>query len=86
LGLSAEEKTDVDDPLEMERRAAALPIERVAARWIVSSDPEEQVQAIAPYVALGFRHLVFHAPGADQARFLKLYAEHVVPRLRKRFG
>ncbi|MGH8150039.1 MAG: glucose-6-phosphate dehydrogenase (coenzyme-F420) [Steroidobacteraceae bacterium] len=86
LGLSAEEKTDVDDPLEMERRAAALPIERVAARWIVSSDPEEQVEAIAPYVALGFRHLVFHAPGADQTRFLKLYAEHVVPRLRKRFA
>jgi coenzyme F420-dependent glucose-6-phosphate dehydrogenase len=29
---------------------------------------------------------VFHAPGPDQARFLKLYAEHVLPRLRQRFG
>jgi coenzyme F420-dependent glucose-6-phosphate dehydrogenase len=85
LALSAEEKTNVDDPLEMERRADALPIERIASRWIVSSDPEEQVDAIAPYVALGFHHLVFHAPGPDQARFLRLYAEHVVPLLRKRF-
>jgi coenzyme F420-dependent glucose-6-phosphate dehydrogenase len=29
---------------------------------------------------------VFHAPGPDQARFLKLYAEQVLPRLRKAFG
>lgn len=86
LALGADEKTDVDDPLEMERRAAALPIERIRTRWIVSSDPEAQVEAIAPYVALGFRHLVFHAPGADQARFLRLYAERVVPLLRKRFA
>jgi coenzyme F420-dependent glucose-6-phosphate dehydrogenase len=29
---------------------------------------------------------VFHAPGPDQARFLRLYAEQVLPRLRKAFG
>lgn len=77
---------EVNDPLEMERRADALPLERAASRWIVSSDPDEQVERIAPYVEMGFRHLVFHAPGPDQARFLALYAEQVVPRLRKRFG
>jgi coenzyme F420-dependent glucose-6-phosphate dehydrogenase len=86
LALDAEDKANVDDPLEMERRAEALPLEQVASRWIVSSDPEEQVERIAPYVALGFEHLVFHAPGPDQARFLELYAERVVPLLRKRFG
>ncbi len=69
----------------MERRAAALPLERAASRWIVSADPEEQVEKIRPYVELGFRHLVFHAPGLDQARFLKLYAEQVIPRLRDAF-
>ena len=77
---------DVPDPLEMERRADALPLERIASRWIVSSDPEEQIERIAPYIELGFRHLVFHAPGPDQARFLSLYAEQVIPRLRSRFG
>ncbi len=35
---------------------------------------------------LGFDHLVFHAPGPDQERFIRLYAEHVLPRLRRRFG
>jgi coenzyme F420-dependent glucose-6-phosphate dehydrogenase len=33
-------------------------------------------------VRLGFEHLVFHAPGPDQARFLKLYGEQVLPKLR----
>ena len=40
----------------------------------------------AYYVDLGFDHLVFHAPGPDQERFIRLYAEHVLPRLRRRFG
>jgi coenzyme F420-dependent glucose-6-phosphate dehydrogenase len=86
LALSPEEKVGVEDPIEMERRADALPLDRAAGRWIVSSDPDEQVERIRPYVELGFTHLVFHAPGPDQARFLKLYAEQVLPRLRRAFG
>jgi coenzyme F420-dependent glucose-6-phosphate dehydrogenase len=83
LALSPEEKLGVDDAIEMERRAAALPLERAASRWIVSSDPEQQVEQIMPYVKLGFSHLIFHAPGADQKRFIKLYGEEVLPQLRK---
>jgi coenzyme F420-dependent glucose-6-phosphate dehydrogenase len=86
LALTPEEKVSVEDPMEMQRLAEALPVERAASRWIVSSDPDEQVEKIAAYVGLGFRHLVFHAPGPDQPRFLKLYGEQVLPRLRKRFG
>jgi len=86
LALTPEEKVSVEDPVEMQRLAEALPVERAASRWIVSNDPEEHVEKIGKYVDLGFRHLVFHAPGPDQARFLKLYGEHVLPRLRKRFG
>jgi coenzyme F420-dependent glucose-6-phosphate dehydrogenase len=86
LALSPEEKMSVEDPLQMERLADALPAERAAKRWIVSTDPDEHVERIGFYVGLGFRHLVFHAPGPDQARFLKLYSEHVMPRIRKRWG
>jgi coenzyme F420-dependent glucose-6-phosphate dehydrogenase len=82
LALSAEEKVSVEDPVEMEKLAAALPIERTASRWIVSTDPDEHVAKIKAYVDLGFRHLVFHAPGRDQNRFLRLYGERVLPRLR----
>ena len=86
LALSAEEKTSVEDPLQMEKLADALPLERAASRWIVSTDPDEQVERIRPYVELGFRHLVFHAPGPDQARFLRLYSERVIPKLRAAFS
>ena len=86
LALSSEEKTGVEDPVEMERLADALPLERAARRWIVSSDPDEHVERLAETIALGFTHLVFHAPGPDQRRFLDLYADQVLPRLRRRYG
>jgi coenzyme F420-dependent glucose-6-phosphate dehydrogenase len=82
LALSPEEKTGVEDAVEMERLADALPTERAASRWIVSSDPDEHVERIRPYLDLGFTHLVFHAPGVDQHRFLEQYAREVLPRLR----
>ncbi len=86
LALSADEKVSIHDPLEMERRAAALPADVTARRWIVSTDPDEHVEQIMTYVELGFRHLVFHAPGRDQERFLRLYAKDILPRLRARCG
>lgn len=86
LALKPEEREHIGDPKEMERLADALPIERTASRWIVSSDADEMTEKIGAYVDLGFDHLVFHAPGPDQARFLTLFAERVVPRLRKRYG
>ncbi len=86
LALSPEEKMSVEDPLEMEKLADALPAARAAQRWIVSTDPDEHVEKIRFYVELGFRHLVFHAPGHDQERFIKLYAQEVFPKLRAAFG
>lgn len=86
LALSAEEKLSVDDPLDMERLADALPLERTVRRFIVSSDADAHVNEILKYVGMGFDHLVFHAPGPDQPRFLDLYASHVLPRLRARCG
>ncbi|HSV67767.1 MAG TPA: glucose-6-phosphate dehydrogenase (coenzyme-F420) [Mycobacteriales bacterium] len=82
LALSAAQKSGLDDPLELERAGDALPIEQVAGRWIVSSDPDEAVTRVREYVEAGLEHLVFHAPGHDQPRFLAQFAEHLLPRLR----
>ncbi|PUA81513.1 glucose-6-phosphate dehydrogenase (coenzyme-F420) [Nocardioides currus] len=84
LALSGDEKTGVEDPIEMQRLADALPVERTASRFIVSSDAGEHVEKIWDYVEMGFRHLVFHAPGPDQARFMAAYEKDVLPRLRAR--
>jgi coenzyme F420-dependent glucose-6-phosphate dehydrogenase len=83
LALTSQEKTGVEDPLQMERLADALSTDRTASRWIVSTDPDEHVEQIRFYIDLGFNHLVFHAPGNDQRRFLDLYADKVLPLLRK---
>jgi coenzyme F420-dependent glucose-6-phosphate dehydrogenase len=82
LALPPESKVGIEDPREMERLAAELPVEKAASRWVVSSDPDEQVEQIRPYLEMGFTHLVFHAPGDDQKRFIELYAEKVFPKLR----
>ncbi|MCK0114084.1 glucose-6-phosphate dehydrogenase (coenzyme-F420) [Ornithinimicrobium sp. F0845] len=82
LSLTPEQKHSIDDPIEMERFADELPIEQVAKRWIVASDPEEVVAQVQPYVDAGFNHLVFHGPGHDQERFLTQFEEDLAPRLR----
>jgi coenzyme F420-dependent glucose-6-phosphate dehydrogenase len=84
LALPAEDKVGVENPRDLEERATR--VANPERRWLVSDDPEEHVEQIRPYLELGFTHLVFHAPGADQARFLDLYAKEILPRLRKTWG
>lgn len=83
LSLTPEQKHSIDDPIEMEKAADELPIEQVAKRWIVASDPDEAVEKVKPYVDAGLNHLVFHAPGHDQRRFLELFKTDLEPRLRR---
>ncbi|MBB1158436.1 glucose-6-phosphate dehydrogenase (coenzyme-F420) [Amycolatopsis dendrobii] len=82
LSLTAEQKHGISDPVAMERVADELPMSQIASRWIVSSDPDEVVERIRPYVDAGFTDLVLHAPGDDQARFLDLARQDLLPRLR----
>ena len=82
LSLTPEQKHSVDSATEMERLADELPIEQIAKRWIVASDPDEAVAQIKPYLDAGLNHLVFHGPGHDQERFLEQFAEDVLPKLR----
>jgi coenzyme F420-dependent glucose-6-phosphate dehydrogenase len=86
LSLSGEEKAGVEDPIEMERLADALPAERAASRFIASDDPAEVVERIGVYVELGFTELVLHHPGDDQRRALEQFAADVLPLLRERFS
>ncbi|GAB3026247.1 F420-dependent glucose-6-phosphate dehydrogenase [Nocardioides flavus (ex Wang et al. 2016)] len=82
LSLSAEQKHQLDDPVEMAAAADALPIEQVARRWIVATTPEEVLAEVRPYVEAGFDHLVLHAPGHDQEQFLRSFAAEVLPAVR----
>ena len=81
LALPAEDKAGVEDPREMEKRAKAGEA-KAHTRFIVSTDPEEHVAKVRQYVEWGFTHLVFHFPGKDQERAMRLYAKDILPRLR----
>ena len=83
LSLTPEQKHSVNSSTEMERLADELPIEQVAKRWIVASDPDEAVEKVKFYTECGLNHLVFHAPGHDQRRFLENFEKDLAPRLRK---
>jgi coenzyme F420-dependent glucose-6-phosphate dehydrogenase len=83
LSLTSEQKHSVHSSSEMERLADELPIEQVAKRWIIASDPDEAVAQVKPYVDAGLTHLVFHGPGHDQERFLTQVADDVLPKLRQ---
>jgi coenzyme F420-dependent glucose-6-phosphate dehydrogenase len=85
LALSAEQKSGVDDPVEMERLADANK-EKASSRFIVSADPEAIVDGIAPYVEAGFDELVFHFPGEDQRRAIEQFSRDVLPLVRERFA
>lgn len=83
LSLTAEQKHGTSDPVEMERLADDLPIEQVASRWIVGTNPGQVVSQIQQYIDWGFNHILLHSPGHDQQRFMKLFAEDLAPRLRQ---
>ncbi|GHO49453.1 glucose-6-phosphate dehydrogenase (coenzyme-F420) [Ktedonospora formicarum] len=85
LALPAEDKVSIHDPREMEEKAKTVE-DQAHRRWLVSNDPDEHVEQVGHYIGLGFTHLIFHAPGDDQSRFLKLYAKEILPRLRQRWG
>ena len=84
LSLTSEEKTGVEDPVEMERLADAH-ADRAGSRFIVSADPDEVVEGVSTYVELGFTELVFHLPADEQERSLEQFAADVLPRLRERW-
>jgi coenzyme F420-dependent glucose-6-phosphate dehydrogenase len=85
LALKPEEKTGIDDATEMEQAADKI-LDRAHTRFVVSNDPDEVLEKIAPYVEVGFNHLVFHGPGHDQERFLRQFCGEVLPKLHDRFG
>jgi coenzyme F420-dependent glucose-6-phosphate dehydrogenase len=83
LALSSDEKTGIEDPVEMERVADAN-ADKAHTRFIVSNDPETIAERIGTYLDLGFQDLVVHGPGGDQRRFLEQFTTDVLPLLRER--
>ena len=74
LSLTAEQKTSIHDPLEMEKAADELPIEQVAKRWIVASRSRRGRRE-----GQGLRRLGPQPPGVPRARSRPAPLPGVVP-------
>ena len=59
-----------------------MEVERKGRQYLRDLTPDEVVAGVKQYVDAGFTHLVFHAPGHDQRRFLELFERDLAPRLR----
>lgn len=84
LALTAEEKANIHDPVEMQRAAEGAE-DRAHTRFIVADDPQAVVEGVRFYADLGFRQLVFHLPSDDQADQLTAFTADVLPELRAAF-
>ncbi|MCQ6962282.1 TIGR03557 family F420-dependent LLM class oxidoreductase [Methanolobus chelungpuianus] len=49
----------------------------------ISSDPEEHAKYIKQYMNAGFTHIYIHYAGPDELKFIKSYAEDVLPLIRE---
>jgi F420-dependent hydroxymycolic acid dehydrogenase len=72
---------NVIDPAEIQRRAEAeVALDQLAAKWPVSTDPEEHIAAIQKLFDSGVSIVNIHSGQADQAKVIEFYASQVLPR------
>jgi coenzyme F420-dependent glucose-6-phosphate dehydrogenase len=74
---------DISDPREIEACGRLVGDEALARRWIVAATADEHIKRIQPYIDAGFDHLCFVSSSPDERKFIRFYAERVLPNLRE---
>ena len=85
LALSPEEKSGVEDPLEMERLADAA-LDRAHTRFIVTDDPEECVERIRAVRRPRLHPPRLPRPGRRPVAIPEQFSADVLPLVRERFA
>jgi probable non-F420 flavinoid oxidoreductase len=73
---------DIDSVEGFDEAASYVRPEDLRSSVIVSSDPGEHVRRLEEFVELGFDRIYLHHVGKEQHRFLDVFGELVLPRLR----
>jgi probable non-F420 flavinoid oxidoreductase len=73
---------DIDSVEGFDEAASYVRPEDLRSSVIVSSDPGEHVRRLEEFVELGFDRIYLHHVGKEQDRFLDVFGEQVLPRLR----
>jgi G6PDH family F420-dependent oxidoreductase len=75
---------NVRDPETIEQRAnAEIPLEKVYADWVVSTEPEMHVRALSRLFDSGATGVHIHSGQPDQKRVIDFYGKEVLPQIRK---
>ena len=83
LSLTAEQKTSITTRSRWRRPPTRCRSSRSPSAGSWHPIPTRRSRRSRQYVGWGLNHLVFHAPGHDQRRFLELFQRDLEPRLRK---
>ncbi len=75
-------KYDIYDPREIEALGAFVGKERVERRFLLGNDTEEHLEKIQKYIDFGFNNIIFLNSGPNEKKFIEIYGEKILPRLR----
>ena len=80
--LSSDVMNELSTPEEIDARTEDVTLEQVAERIRISADPEEHLHWLQEDAAMGFDAVYVHNVNRDQKRFIQVYGEKVLPRLK----
>jgi coenzyme F420-dependent glucose-6-phosphate dehydrogenase len=74
-------KQDIRNPSDLAQMAKLVRAEDFEGRMLISADPEAHRREIQRFIDLGFQKVYLHNVGRNQAEWLKVFGEHVLPKL-----
>ena len=75
--------TEIADPEGFDRASASLKPDDLDGSIRMSSDLEQHIAWLNQDIDLGFDVIFIHQVGRDQTRFLQVFGEQVLPRIRQ---
>ncbi|WP_436928807.1 TIGR03557 family F420-dependent LLM class oxidoreductase [Halosimplex halobium] len=72
-------EADLADPRELQRHAEDVSEAELRETFVITTDPQDIVDAAAAYVDAGFDEVVFQSSSPDQAAFCEVFEREVAP-------
>jgi G6PDH family F420-dependent oxidoreductase len=74
-------KQDIRSPHALAQMARLVRPEDFEGRMLISADPEAHRGEIQRFLDMGFHKIYLHNVGRDQSAWIKVFGEHVLPKL-----
>jgi coenzyme F420-dependent glucose-6-phosphate dehydrogenase len=77
--LSHKNLGDFSQPAQFDREAEKVTVEQLEKMVLISSDPQQFVDWIQQYIAMGFENIILHNVNREQEQFIRDFGEKVLP-------